>query len=59
MSTLLPHFGPDAADVAQQALAAGSMDEFRRALDAVETKLSIYMGRKRAARELQALRQAG
>ncbi|HEY9094508.1 MAG TPA: hypothetical protein VIN35_02100 [Hydrogenophaga sp.] len=59
LATLSPHFGPDAADVAKLALTAGSVVEFNRALDAVETKLSIYMGRKRAARELQALRQPG
>ena len=59
LATLRPHFGPDAADVAQAALAAGSTDEFHRALDAIESKLAIYMGRKAAAQELLALREPG
>ena len=59
LATLRPHFGPDAVDVAQAALAAGSTDEFHRALDAIESKLAIYMGRKAAAQELLALRLPG
>ena len=56
--TLTPHFGPDTTDVAQAALAAHSLAEFHQALDAIESKLSIYMGRKQAVRALQHLRGA-
>ena len=56
---LMPHFGPDTSDVAQAALAARSLKSFNQALNAIESKLAIYMGRKQAARELQGLRQSG
>lgn len=52
------HFGPDTPLVAQALLSARSVVEFNAALDGIETKLAIYMGRKQAARELQALRPA-
>ncbi len=50
------HFGPDTPLVAQALLGARSVAEFNAALDGIESKLAIYMGRKQAARELQALR---
>ena len=56
--TLQPHFGPDTPLVAQAMLAARSLTEFREALGGIEAKLAIYMGRKQAAREIDALRTA-
>ncbi|MDP2264763.1 MAG: hypothetical protein Q8K24_16595 [Hydrogenophaga sp.] len=50
------HFGPDTPLVAQALLRARTLTEFHAALDGIESKLAIYMGRKQAARELQALR---
>ena len=52
------HFGPDTPLVAKALLAARTAAEFNAALDGIESKLAIYMGRKQAARELQALRPA-
>ena len=52
------HFGPDTTLVAQALLAARSVAEFNAALDGIESKLAIYLGRKQAARALQALRPA-
>ena len=52
------HFGPDTPLVAQALLGARSVTEFNAALDGIESKLAIYLGRKQAARELQALRPA-
>lgn len=58
MTHLSAHFGPDTPLVAQALLAARSVAEFNAALDGIESKLAIYMGRKQAERELQALRPA-
>ena len=58
MTYLGNHFGPDTPLVAQALLAARSVAEFNAALDGIESKLAIYLGRKQAARELQALRPA-
>lgn len=58
MTHLGAHFGPDTPLVAQALLAARTAAEFNAALDGIESKLAIYMGRKQAARELQALRPA-
>ena len=58
MHTLTPHFGPDTPDVARVALAARSLAEFHQALDGIQSKLAIYMGRKQAERALQHLRGA-
>ncbi|MBT9552318.1 MAG: hypothetical protein IV088_15825 [Hydrogenophaga sp.] len=52
------HFGPDTPLVAQALLAARTAAEFNAALDGIESKLAIYLGRKQAARELLALRPA-
>lgn len=54
---LQPHFGPDTPSVAQALLAARSLTDFHAALAAIEAKLSIYMGRKPAARAIESLRQ--
>ncbi len=56
VQTLQPHFGPDTPTVAQALLAARCLADYHAALDAVEVKLAIYMGRRQAAREVQALR---
>jgi hypothetical protein len=54
---LQPHFGPDTPTVAQALLAARSLTGFQEALAGLEAKLSIYMGRKQAARTIESLRQ--
>ena len=54
---LQPHFGPDTPLVAQALLAARSLAYFQAALTGIEAKLSIYMGRKPAARAIESLRQ--
>jgi hypothetical protein len=56
MLQLTPHFGPDTPVVAQALLAARSAVAFNEALDGIQSKLSIYLGRKQAARELEDLR---
>jgi hypothetical protein len=56
MLQLTPHFGPDTPVVAQALLAARTEAAFNEALDGIQTKLAIYLGRKQAARELQDLR---
>ena len=58
MAYLGNHFGPDTPLVAQALLGARSVAEFNAALDGIESQLAIYLGRKQAARELQALRPA-
>lgn len=58
MAQLGAHFGPDTPLVAQALLAARTAAEFNAALDGIESKLAIYMGRRQAARELLALRPA-
>jgi len=58
MAYLGNHFGPDTPLVAQALLGARSVAEFNAALDGIESKLAIYLGRKQAARELLALRPA-
>lgn len=58
MHRLAPHFGPDVALVARPLLTADDAVTFNRALDAVESKLALYMGRRDAARTLDGLRLA-
>lgn len=53
---LRQHFGPDTPTVAQAVFAARTLRDFRMALDGIEAKLAIYMGRKQATRELDTLR---
>ena len=55
--TLQPHFGPDTPTVAQDLLAARSIAQYLASLDAIQAKLAIYMGRKQAEREIDALRR--
>ena len=55
--TLQPHFGPDTPTVAQDLLAARSIAQYLAALDGIQAKLAIYMGRKQAEREVEALRR--
>jgi hypothetical protein len=57
--TLQPHFGPDTPTVAQALLAARCLADYHAALGGIESKLAIYMGRKQAEREVQALRHGG
>jgi len=46
---LAPHYGPDAAQLAQPLLAATSAEAFAHALHVLQDKLSVAMGRKLAA----------
>lgn len=55
--TLQPHFGPDTPTVAQDLLAARSIAQYLASLDGIQAKLAIYMGRKQAEREVEALRR--
>ncbi len=55
--TLQPHFGPDTPTVAQGLLAARSIAQYLASLDGIQAKLAIYMGRKQAEREVDALRR--
>jgi hypothetical protein len=55
--TLQPHFGPDMPTVAQDLLAARSTAQYLASLDGIQAKLAIYMGRKQAEREVEALRR--
>lgn len=55
--TLQPHFGPDTPTVAQDLLAARSIAQYLASLDGIQAKLAIYMGRKQAEREVDALRR--
>jgi hypothetical protein len=55
--TLQPHFGPDTPTVAQGLLAARTVAQYLAALDGIQAKLAIYMGRKQAEREVDALRR--
>lgn len=56
MHRLAPHFGPDVALVARPLLVATDAVAFDRALDVIESKLALYMGRRDAARTLAGLR---
>lgn len=56
LAHLSQHFGPDTPQVAQAVLAARTTGEFNTAIDAIESRLATHLGRKRAAREAQALR---
>jgi len=58
LQRLHPHFGPDTPLVAQALLAARTAAEYQKALEGIESRLAIYMGRKQAARELASLRLA-
>jgi len=55
--TLQPHFGPDTPTVAQGLLAARTVAQYLAALDGIQAKLAIYMGRKQAEREVDSLRR--
>jgi hypothetical protein len=54
---LQPHFGPDTPTVAQELLAARTVAQYLAALYGIQAKLAIYMGRKQAEREVDALRR--
>ncbi|MBL8386602.1 MAG: hypothetical protein JNK17_00035 [Hydrogenophaga sp.] len=56
---LRQHFGPDTPIVGEAVFAARTIDDFHRALDGLEAKLAIYMGRKQALKELENLRLRG
>lgn len=58
LQRLHQHFGPDTPVVAQALLSAHTPADYQKALDGIESKLAIYMGRKLAARELHSLRLA-
>ena len=53
---LAAHFGPDTASVVKPLREAHSVAAYHAALDDIQARLAVYMGRKLAARELQGLR---
>jgi len=59
VARLTPHFGPDVDVVCGPLLAASTKDAYSAALAAIETKLSIYLGRKGAGELLAGLRPGG
>ncbi|MBN8489241.1 MAG: hypothetical protein J0M20_16135 [Burkholderiales bacterium] len=56
VALLLPYFGPDAPRIAEQALRARSPQEFNRGVTAVDERLAIHLGRRRAAEATDPLR---
>lgn len=55
MRRLEPQFGPDIDVICASLLAATTEDAYRAAMAAIESKLSIYLGRKGAQRMLDGL----
>lgn len=55
-SRLAAHFGPDTADVVKPLREARTVAEYHAALDDIQARLAVYMGRKQAVREMQGLR---
>lgn len=55
MIRLTPQFGPDVDVVCRPLLEAATEQTYREALAAIESKLSIYLGRKAAQRMLDGL----
>jgi hypothetical protein len=55
MIRLAPQFGPDVDVVCRPLLEAATEQAYREALAAIESKLSIYLGRKAAQRMLDGL----
>lgn len=56
IARLAPHYGPDVVVVAGPLLQAASLEAYGAALDMLESKLTINLGRKMAARVLAGLR---
>jgi hypothetical protein len=56
LARLEPHFGPEVGVAAQPVVVAGGVDEFNQALQLMERKIALYLGRKEAARTLAGLR---
>lgn len=56
LQRLAPHFGPDVGLIARPLLQAADTEAFDRALDHIESRLALYLGRKDAARALAGLR---
>jgi len=53
---LAAHFGPDTAEVVKPLREARSVAAYHAALDDIQARLAVYLGRKQAAHELQGLR---
>lgn len=53
---LMAHFGPDTAEVVKPLREARSVAAYHAALDDIQARLAVYLGRKQAAHELQGLR---
>jgi len=56
IARLAPHYGPDVVVVAGPLLQAATLEAYGAALDMLESKLTINLGRKMAARVLAGLR---
>lgn len=59
LAQLAPHYGPDALQVAQSLLGAISPEAFANALQALQDKLSVAMGRKLAAEVSRTIAHGG
>lgn len=56
LARLAPHYGPDAVVVAGPLLQATTLEAYCEALDALESKVSVNLGRKQAVKLLAGLK---
>lgn len=56
LARLAPHYGPDAVVVADPLLKAATLEAYREALDVLESKVSVNLGRKQAVKLLAGLK---
>lgn len=56
LARLAPHYGPDAVVVAGPLLEAATLKDYCKALEALESKVSVNLGRKQAIKLLAGLK---
>lgn len=56
LARLAPHYGPDAVVVAGPLLEAATFEDYCKALEALESKVSVNLGRKQAIKLLAGLK---
>ncbi|EWS60824.1 hypothetical protein Y694_01429 [Methylibium sp. T29-B] len=56
LARLAPHYGPDAVVVAGPLLGAATLEDYCKALEALESKVSVNLGRKQAIKLLAGLK---
>lgn len=56
IARLAPHYGPDAVVVAGPLLQAATVEDYAKALEALESKVSVNLGRKQAIKLLSGLK---